>query len=111
MFVISADEQTEGRVSHNPAIAKSIILRNGQLPGLTGFARAQFPPGETAHRHAHPDMAEVFYVLSGRGVMRVDDSELPLEPGMSIAVEPGETHEISSAHDAGLELLYFGIQT
>ncbi len=111
MFIIPPDEQSAARVSHNPAIAKSVILRHGQLPGLTGFARAQFPAGETAQAHSHSDMAEVFYVLSGYGVMRVNDNEFALTPGMTIAVEPGESHEIASADDAMLELLYFGLQT
>jgi len=111
MIVVAPEQQTPARVSHNPAIAKFGILGNGRIPGLTGLSRAFFPPGETANAHLHPDMTEIFHVLSGQGSMSVDGQKILLTPGMSIAVEPGETHEITATAETGLELLYFGICT
>ena len=59
--------------------------------------------------HRHDDMYEVFYVEQGVGVIRVDDQEIVLEPGVSISVAPVETHEIENNDKEKLVVNYFGI--
>jgi mannose-6-phosphate isomerase-like protein (cupin superfamily) len=41
------------------------------------------------HTHAHE---EAIYVLSGRGIVHVDDQDLPIEPGTSIFLPAGTPH-------------------
>lgn len=99
---------TQG-VSHNTAIRKQTLLQKGDLPHLIQFAQAQFEPGQVATAHAHTDMHEVFFVQAGSGTMTVDNQAHILEPGVCIAVDPGETHEITNTGDEVLVLTYFGI--
>jgi hypothetical protein len=40
----------EEAISHNANIKKRVVLRKGDVPHLTQFARATFPPGEVAHK-------------------------------------------------------------
>ena len=96
-------------VSHNPAIAKQVMLRSGDLPRLTYFSQARFPPGEVAAAHHHGDMAEVFLVASGQGTIYVDGQPLALLPGTCVMVEPGETHEVVNDGTEDLVLTYFGL--
>jgi mannose-6-phosphate isomerase-like protein (cupin superfamily) len=100
---------TEG-VSHDPQIVKQVLLTRGDVPHLTAFSRATFSPGQTAHEHQHRDMFEVFFVLSGSGLMKIGGSEHQLESGVCILVEPGELHEISNTGASDLVLNYFGIE-
>ncbi|PPT07058.1 putative conserved protein contains double-stranded beta-helix domain [Geitlerinema sp. FC II] len=100
---------TQG-VSHNPNIRKQVMLKSGDLPHLTNFAQARFAPGQVAAAHSHSDMCEVFFVESGSGTIRIDDTPYPLEPGTCIAVEVGEVHEITNTGNAELVLTYFGLQ-
>jgi mannose-6-phosphate isomerase-like protein (cupin superfamily) len=100
---------TEG-VSHNPGIAKQVMLRNGELPHLTQFAQARFAPGQVAVAHAHANMYEVFFVESGVGRMTVDGRAHHLEVGSCVAVEPGEVHELANIGTAELVVTYFGIE-
>lgn len=97
-------------VSHNPAISKRVMLRLGDLPHLTNFSQARFAPGQVAIAHAHTDMYEVFFVESGSGTIRIDQQPYSLTPGVCVAAEPGEVHEVSNTGQEELVLTYFGIQ-
>jgi quercetin dioxygenase-like cupin family protein len=99
------------RVSHNPAISKRVLLRDGDLPHLTNFSQAEFLPGQVAAAHAHPDMAEVFFVESGTGAIAINDQVYPLEAGVCVAVEPGEIHEVKNTGETPLLLTYFGLRS
>lgn len=100
----------EESVSHNPAIKKKVMLRLGDLPHLTNFSQACFAPGQVAAPHAHADMAEVFFVESGTGLIQIDGQDYPLTPGVCIAVEPGEVHEVKNNSTEDLILTYFGLR-
>ncbi|RUR75909.1 cupin domain-containing protein [Chlorogloeopsis fritschii PCC 9212] len=110
MKFTSLNEIQEESVSHNPAIKKKVMLRFGDLPGLTNFAQARFAPGQIAPAHAHHDMCEVFFVEAGAGTIRIDGKEYPLNPGNCIAVEPGEVHEVINNGASELVLTYFGLR-
>ncbi len=97
-------------VSHNPAIQKRVMLRQGELPHLTNFSQATFEPGQTATAHSHSDMAEVFFVEAGQGEIWVDGICYALEPGSCTAVEPGESHEVRNTGKTPLVLTYFGLR-
>jgi mannose-6-phosphate isomerase-like protein (cupin superfamily) len=110
MKITSLASLPEGQVSHNPEIKKKVMLGPGDLPHVTNFSQARFAPGQVASAHAHRDMYEVFFVESGTGLMRVDGVEHRLEPGICVAVDPGEIHEIVNAGLVDLVLTYFGVQ-
>ncbi len=56
-------------------------------------------------------MSEVFFVNSGVGVIRIDQQEYDLIPGVCVSVEIGEIHEIINTGTENLILTYFGIQS
>ncbi|NJO39879.1 MAG: cupin domain-containing protein [Cyanobacteria bacterium CRU_2_1] len=100
----------EEPVSHNPAIKKKVMLRLGDLPHLTNFSQARFAPGQIAMAHAHHNMCEVFFIEAGTGIIYIDDRRYPLDPGVCIAVEPGEVHEVINNGSEELVLTYFGLR-
>lgn len=110
MKIVSLQHLAEEAVSHNPQIRKKVFLRKRELPHLTGFSRAVFPPGAVAGAHSHPDMCEVFLIESGVGRLTGKDGDVPLAAGDCIAVSPGEEHELGNTGDEDLVLVYFGIE-
>ncbi len=109
MKIIDLNVTPDEPVSHNPAIRKRVMVRNGELGPIVQFARSTFPPGETAGAHSHADLAEVFLCDGGAGIIRIDEREIELKPGVCVVVEPGETHELQSLGPEPLVLTYFGV--
>lgn len=106
----SLNQATTQVVSHNPAIQKKVLLVKGDLPGLTNFSQAIFTPGQVAEAHFHHDMAEVFFVESGQGVIKINNQDYLLETGICVVVEPGEVHEVTNTGTTDLIITYFGLQ-
>ena len=50
-----------------------------------------YPTGKTTG-HAHDDLEEVYYILSGKGKMAVGEDEFPIEAGDAFYVPFGEYH-------------------
>ncbi len=97
-------------VSHNPEIKKKVMLSMGDLPHLTNFSQASFAPGQISPAHSHQDMSEVFFVTAGEGIIKISDRTYALTPGVCIAVEVDEVHEIINTGSEELVLTYFGIR-
>ncbi len=98
-------------VSHNAAIKKKVIIKNGEIPNITYFSAATFPPGEIAYSHIHQDMTEVFFIQSGMAEMVIDGQTIALGPGTCITVEPNEQHELRNVGTTDLDIMYFGVIT
>lgn len=109
MIVRSLADRSERPVSHDPRILKRVLLERGELPALTNLSRAVLRPGDRAPEHRHSAMWEIFYVLDGRGRIRVDGVTSTLTRDQCWVIEPGEAHEISNDAEADLVLLYFGL--
>jgi quercetin dioxygenase-like cupin family protein len=103
------DHLPEQPVSHNPDITKRVLFTPGEIPSVTQYSQASFPPGQIAPAHAHADMYEVFLCVSGTGSLVIDGEAYALTPGQFFLCEPGETHEIVNDGDDALELLQLGV--
>ncbi|MDB9495389.1 cupin domain-containing protein [Spirulina major CS-329] len=111
MKYTSLHRQVATSVSHNGAIAKTVLLAPGEAEPVIQFAQATFPPGQIAPSHAHGDMAEVFFVESGWGEIVIEEQVHRLEPGVCVLVEPQERHEVRNTGTEPLVLTYFGVRS
>lgn len=50
-----------------------------------------YPTGSTTG-HSHDDMEEIYFFISGEGVMVVGEDEFPVKAGDCLYVPPGEYH-------------------
>ncbi|MEP0354565.1 cupin domain-containing protein [Paraglaciecola sp.] len=111
MKITSLKNLQESDVSHNAKIKKKVLVANGDIPHITYFSKAVFPPGELANAHSHSDMTEVFFIESGTGTITVNGDDIPLEAGMCITIEPLDIHELNNTGATDLVVLYFGVET
>jgi len=79
-------------------------------PGRIGANLTRVPPGKTGcpfHTHARED--EVFFVLSGRGVLRYGDSVQEIRAGDCISCPAGTgiAHQLANPFDE--DLVYFAV--
>jgi mannose-6-phosphate isomerase-like protein (cupin superfamily) len=64
-----------------------------------------YPTGKTTG-HAHEDMEEVYYILSGKGIMVVGDDEFPVQAGDAFYVPFGEYHVTYNTGNQPLAILW-----
>jgi mannose-6-phosphate isomerase-like protein (cupin superfamily) len=76
-----------------------------KTPGLTlVFRKRALKPGSAIGYHEqHED--EIYYVLSGHGVMTVDGKPFDVAPGTAVLTRPGSSHGIKQAGSEDLVLL------
>jgi mannose-6-phosphate isomerase-like protein (cupin superfamily) len=68
------------------------------------FRKRVFKPGSGVGYHEqHED--EVYYVLSGRGVMTLDDKPVEIGPGTAVLTRPGSSHGLKQAGPDDLVVL------
>jgi len=65
-----------------------------KTPGMKFvFRKRALHPGAGVGPHEqHED--EVYYVLSGKGVMTVDDTRVDMTPGTAVLTRPGSSHSL-----------------
>ncbi len=88
----------------NSAVKMRVLI--GEKEGAPNFVMRHFEvePGGSTPYHTHPWEHEVF-VLSGKGLVRTEGKEYPIEKGSYIYVPPGEIHNFVAAEDSHLEFL------
>ncbi|MDF2656183.1 MAG: Cupin 2 conserved barrel domain protein [Bacillota bacterium] len=67
---------------------RKAIFKEGRLDtGLLLYA-----PGQTTPVHKHADLDEVFYVISGEGIITINDEKVPVKENDIIFSPMEETH-------------------
>lgn len=76
---------------------RSLLDRTNSGAARQSLAEATLPPGGATEAHRHPDTEEIYYILQGRGRMRVGEAEREVGPGDGILIPPGSLHRIQNA--------------
>lgn len=98
-------------VSHDADIMKQVLLGDGDLPASVRLSHALFKPGQKASEHLHANLVEVFYLLSGSGVVTINGKAHAVSEGSSIRIDAGERHEIINNGSDDLRVLYFALNS
>ncbi|MBQ10908.1 MAG: cupin [Planctomyces sp.] len=59
-------------------------------------------PGEECEPDVHPDASELYYVVSGQGVLRLGDEKYEVRAGMTIYIPMGVEHQTCNTGDEDL---------
>lgn len=69
------------------------------------LAEATLLPGQATTEHFHPLAEEIYYILRGRGQIRIESEEKRLGAGDCIAIPNGQKHKIWNEGDKDLVFL------
>ena len=65
-----------------------------------------FKPGEKLKGHRHPESEEIYYVIRGKGHLRVGEEEVDLVERMALVIPPGHDHYLENNSSETLELAF-----
>ena len=69
------------------------------------LAEARLAPAQRTTPHYHIQTEEIYYILAGRGLMRIDREERAVGAGDAIAIPPGCVHTITNTGSETLKFL------
>ena len=109
-----ADAQTLGELEHGPVFqCRTATLSDAVGGKAIGANVTRVPPGKAGFPfHHHYANEEHFYVISGRGTLRVGGETFPLKPGDYVVNPPGgPEHAHQIVNTGSEELVYLGLST
>jgi mannose-6-phosphate isomerase-like protein (cupin superfamily) len=103
MDIINRDEVLSFTTKDSSIIREILAPRNSAIRRQS-LAEATVPAGQATEEHTHPETEEIYYILKGRGKMRIEGEERDVTAGDGIAILPGARHRI---RNTGTEDLVF----
>ena len=100
-----AEVKKEGPAPHNGPGRSTGYSFFDKAPGYTqAFRKRVLHPGAAIGYHLQKE-DEVYYILSGTGLMQMNGKEFPVAAGDAILTRPGSSHGLKQTGQADLALL------
>jgi len=80
------------------------------MKGMMYIAQAWLQPSLSYHAHSHDDHEEIYYIMEGKGEMRIDDEIQPIRDGDIIYIGLNQVHEIRNTGDKMIKFLAIGAE-
>lgn len=81
-------------VTKDSSIIREILAPRNSAIKRQSLAEATVKRGKATAEHTHPETEEIYYILRGRGRMRIEGEERAVGPGDGIAIPAGKKHKI-----------------
>ena len=92
-------------VTKDGSIIRELLAHRNSAICNQSLAEATVPPGVITQLHYHPKTEEIYYILSGSGLMEIDGQTRPVGVGDAIAIPPGCKHRIENPSQTDLVFL------
>jgi mannose-6-phosphate isomerase-like protein (cupin superfamily) len=104
MDIVDRDE-VKAFITKDSSEIREILAPRNSVIKRQSLAEARIFPGRSTHEHYHPKTEEIYYILSGRGEMIVNDERSAVKTHDGIAIPPGARHKIMNTGDDDLIFL------
>lgn len=84
---------------------KVFALGGAMYGDLDSFEYCRVPPGASLGLHVHARSEEIYFVVSGRGRMRLGAAVHEIGPGDLVVTSLGDLHGVESVGDEDLEFI------
>jgi mannose-6-phosphate isomerase-like protein (cupin superfamily) len=81
-----------------------VLIDNKQLKNLV-VSSTDLKPGMSTRGHTHAGQEEVYYFISGTGIMELDDKKFNVQGGDVVLIEDGVFHRVHNGSESNP--LYF----
>ena len=65
--------------------------------------------GSSTPAHAHPEEEQIYFILSGKGLLKIDKEEKEIGEGMIVYIPRNKQHEVLCTGTNGLAYIYVAI--
>ena len=96
----------EGTVRYRRALDPDVFLTNWAY-----VDHLLIPPRASEGLHRHRGVEEIYYVLNGDGLVRVNDETADIHKGDAVPVRLNEAHSLANNSNGDLELMIVGVST
>ena len=95
MDIVNLDQVESFRTKDGSEIRELLAHRNSVIRQQS-LAAARLLAGASTTPHYHPQTEEIYYILSGCGLMQIGPESQEVGPGDAIAIPPGAVHQITN---------------
>jgi mannose-6-phosphate isomerase-like protein (cupin superfamily) len=83
------------------------LLASEELSGTQALlcGRMEYLPGAKSPYHYHVGCEHFFYIVDGKGKLRLEDREVDLEKDVLVFIPEGEKHQLLNPYDQPLTML------
>jgi len=92
-------------VAPDKAIIRELAASRNSSAKKQSLAEATIAVGDSVTEHYHKVTEEFYYILSGTGLMKINDEEEQVHPGDTVIILPGMRHKITNNGTVPLVLL------
>ncbi len=89
-------------ITKDTSIIREILAPRNSCIAMQSLAEATLAPGARTDAHYHPITEEIYYILKGQGMMRIENEEREVGVGDGVAIPPGSRHKIVNTGDEDL---------
>ncbi len=95
----------------NPSILKKVLLsENDFLAGPIKMINYSKIVGKVpSSAHYHESLQEIFFMISGKAKIRINNEEAVLEPGDTVVINPKDVHQMWNLAKKDSEFIAIGI--
>jgi len=69
------------------------------------LAEAIIHPGASTYLHIHHKTEEVYHIISGKGMMTLDDGSFEVQKGDTVLIRPQTAHKVENTGKEDLKIL------
>ena len=104
MILVNRENANIVKTPHGSEIRPLVDRTNSEITRCS-LAEETLPPGCAVTRHRHREIEEIYYVLSGAGVMTVGDQSREVSSGDAIYIPRGQVHSLNNTGAEAIKLL------
>ncbi|HKF59294.1 MAG TPA: cupin domain-containing protein [Blastocatellia bacterium] len=104
MIVVNRDNAKVIKTAHGSELRPLIDRTTSEITGCS-LAEEVLPPGMAVTPHHHRELEEIYYILSGSGLMTVGHESIEVSSGDAIYVPRGHRHTLQNTGSEPIRLL------
>ena len=92
-------------ITKDTSIIREILAPANSSLKNQSLAEDILEPGKSTIEHYHPKTEEIYYVLEGKGLMKIDGEKQAVSKGDGIVILPGKKHKLWNTGNTELIIL------